>query len=260
MKLNINEMWTDNINISNSGQIDRVAKLYADVFAGPPWNEATKCASTDSYYGLDQPVGSPCPDCQTPLLEAYPRQDTISYILKELGQINPVGLLAFVKEELAGFSWGYETTVEALVTSKWKTSEMQQAVKNILGQYGVKDPVFYGSETGVDPKYQGLGIGKTLVRRRLHQVAKTKVDSMVVRTNLNSPMYGICQSIGFQQILGPTATRDEKTGKYSNEFQYVNKIDSENIDRVLFLYDFKAVRDREEKLDRMIGGLNGHTH
>ena len=242
------------IDPGNSGQIGQLADLYADVFAGPPWNEVTKCASTGSFYGSDTTVGSPCPDCQTPLLEAYPREETIRYILGELGKSNPIGLLAFVNNELAGFSWGYQTDVNSLAMSKWKTPKMQEAVKSLLVDYGVTDKLFYGSETGVDPKFQGKGLGKKLVTARLNRIISSNERYALVRTNVNSPMYGIINGSwikggmdGFTQILGPVADTKFWTGEWQQKNTYINMLDSENPERVLFLFDKKRYENIQKQ-------------
>lgn len=240
------------INRNDLNQITEVAGLYANVFAGPPWNESTKCLTTGSFYGPDTQAGNPCPDCSTPLAEAYPIDETVEYILGELGKANPIGLLAFVNSELAGFSWGYQTTPEELAESKWKTPKMQNTVKDLLSSYGVSGKLFYGSETGVDPEFRGKGLGKQLVRTRLNQVIRSGEKFMVVRTNLNSPMYGICSEMGeFAQILGPVARTGWFNNKYKPAFEYVNTLDSENPERVLFLYDRVAQEKWQQTLNNI---------
>lgn len=235
-----------NINPSNIGQIDQVAGLYADVFAGPPWNEATKCVTTGSFYGPDTQAGAPCPDCSTPLAEAYPRDETTEYILDEMGKANPIGLLAFVNSELAGFSWGYQTTPDKLAESKWKTPKMQKTVKDLLAKYGVSDKFFYGSETGIDPQFRGKGLGKQLVESRLWRILSTGENYVLIRTNIDSPMYGICKyTKGFEQILGPVADRPLFSKKWQKKYKYINAIDEENVDRALFLYNDRAKKAAE---------------
>lgn len=227
-----------NINPQDGVQVGQLAELYANVFAGPPWNEVTKCVTSGSFYGADTQAGAPCPDCSTPLSEAYPKDETIAYILQELGKSNPIGLLAYVNNELAGFSWGYQTTPQDLANAKWKTPKMQQTIKDLLATYGVKGTVFYGSETGMDIQFRGKGIGKKLVRTRLDQVNQSTAKFMVVRTNVDSPMYGICKEMGeFLQVLGPVAQTGWFDKKYKPTFRYVNALDTENVDRVLFVYD-----------------------
>ncbi len=238
-----------NINPADLSQVSQIASLYADVFAGPPWNEATKCLTSDSFYGLDTQAGSPCPDCSSPLTEAYPQFETTKYILGELGKTNPIGLLAFVNSELAGFSWGYQTTPEELAEStKWKTSEMKVKVKDLLADYGVTGQFFFGSETGVDPKYRDKGLGRKLVKARLNEILSSGEKYALVRTNVNSPMYGIIDGgktkglDGFFQILGPISNRNFWTGKWELRKEagkpvYENDmVDSEDPDRVLFLF------------------------
>ncbi len=232
------------------GQVGQVADLYAKVFAGPPWNETTRCPTTSSFYGEETQVGSPCPDCRVPLLEAYPRDETVKYILGELGKTNPIGLLAFVNSELAGFSWGYQTRLDDLVSStKWKTPEMRSIVKDLLTSYGVKISLFYGSETGIDPKYRGKGLGKKLVNARFKKIIDSGENYALVRTNVNSPMYGIIKGgrskglDGFFQILGPISNQNFFTGNWSikkrrDKTVYSNNIvDRERPERVLFLFD-----------------------
>lgn len=251
MKKEQDKIVISNIDPTNSMLISRVADLYADVFAGPPWNEATKCLTSGSFYGPDTQAGAPCPDCKAPLSEAYPKDETTEYILGELGKTNPIGLLAFVNSELAGFSWGYQTTPNELAESKWKTPKMQGVVKDLLAKYNVKDSLFYGSETGVDPQFRGKGLGKQLVKDRLKQVDQSGAEFMVVRTNFNSPMYGICNEMGwFTQILGPVSRTGWFTNKYKPAYEYVNALDSENVDRVLFLYDRKAKEQNERYYNR----------
>ncbi len=254
MKKETNKIVISNIDPTNTMLINGMADLYANVFAGPPWNEVTKCVKSNTFYGSDTQAGKPCPDCQAPLMEAYPKDETTSYILRELGKTNPIGLLAFVNNELAGFSWGYQTNVQGLVESKWKTPKMRQTVEDLLSEYGVKDQLFYGSETGVDPQFQGKGIGKQLVRNRLIQVNNSESKFMIVRTNINSSMYGICQNMGqFTQIMGPVAETGWFNKKYKPSYRYINTIDSENTDRVLFLYDKAEYKRRTERRDYTFG-------
>jgi len=246
MKKESNKLVISNLDSTNSMLIYGVSDLYAKVFAGPPWNETTKCSTSGSYYGPESQAGLPCPDCSIPLSEAYPQAETASYILSELGKANPIGLLAFINNELAGFSWGYQTTPDKLVESKWKTPKMKLKVKNLLAEYGVTDQLFFGSETGVDPKFRGKNVGKELVESRLRRILRTGENYVLVRTNIDSPMYGICKyTAGFEQILGPVADKPLFSKKWGKKYKYVNAIDEENVDRVLFLYNDRAKKAAE---------------
>ena len=55
----------------DSSKITQIAKLYAQVFAAPPWNEAVKCDSCNKFQGLDVSLESIC-NCGGVFKEAYP--------------------------------------------------------------------------------------------------------------------------------------------------------------------------------------------
>lgn len=59
-----------------SDELTEMAEVYADAFAGPPWNEYTKCPSDNAFYGRETEVGEPCPDDNVPLELAYPLNPT----------------------------------------------------------------------------------------------------------------------------------------------------------------------------------------
>lgn len=243
----------NNIDTSNGPQISQLADLYANVFAGPPWNEIARCTNTQAFYGAENQPGSACPDCSIPLEEAYPQESTIKYILGELGKSNPIGLLATIDTKLAGFSWGYQTDRDSLAESKWQTGKMKQVVKDLLTSRGVNNKLFYGSETGVDPKFQGKGLGKQLVNDRLKQVEESNANFMLIRTNVSSPMYGICQNLAqFKQILGPVAKKGLVSRKFKKTDEIINTLDSENSERVLFLYNKTSYQNSQPDLSMII--------
>lgn len=245
------------IDTLDNSQLNQLAGLYARVFAGPPWNEITKCATSKTFFGPETTVGNPCPDCGSALQEAYPTQETVEYIVQELSKPNPLGFLAYVQGELAGFSWGYETTVQEIAKSKWNTPRMQQTIQETLTELGVIKPLFYGSETGVDPQFRGQGIGKKLFETRL-AFAKKNQNFVLTRTNVNSPMYGISkQTAWVKQIFGPTASKPLFSKSWKNDNKYITGIDKENTERVLFLYDEEA-RETSEYDTRGPGWYGQH--
>ena len=67
----------------DSRMLRNLAEIYAEVFAGPPWNEFTICPSSGEFFGKETKVGQKCPDCSSKLLPAYPLDETEKYILPQ---------------------------------------------------------------------------------------------------------------------------------------------------------------------------------
>lgn len=206
-------------------ELARLAATYAQVFAGDPWHEVSRCS--DGFSA--EPVGSLCESCSQPRIEAYPLDEQMTIIRDELSRPNAA---CFVIEDerndaMVGFSWSfcYENADEFLMQKyEGETSEYEKLrsdVRRILGRYGIgAQPFYYLSETGIldDPRYRGRGISKELVRRRV-EVAKEQGLDIVQRTSIKSPMYRTMTGAGFTQIMGKN----------------IGEIDSINPDRVLFL-------------------------
>ena len=70
----------------SGGKIPEVAEVYAKVFAGWPWFEVSKGPECGKFYGPDFEVGAACPCGCGALQEAYPKEETVNYIFKELSR------------------------------------------------------------------------------------------------------------------------------------------------------------------------------
>jgi GNAT superfamily N-acetyltransferase len=189
-------------------ELARLATTYADVFAGNPWREVSRCKDGFS----PEPVGLRCEDCGDMRSEAYPLVPQMETITAELSRPNAA---CFVVEDeqngaIVGFSWGFAyENVEELLAQKYdgaaaEYAQLQDDVRRVLGRYGIGAQAFYYlSETGIidDPRYRGRGISKELVRRR-QDVAESQGLDIVQRTSIESPMYRTMHSAGFTQVMG----------------------------------------------------------
>lgn len=206
-------------------ELARLAATYAQVFAGDPWREVSRCSDGFS----PEPVGSLCGNCNQTRDEAYPLIDQAAIIRDEL--LRPSAACFVVEDEqtdeTVGFSWSFcYENVDEFLEQKYEgtTSEYEKLrsdVRRALGCYGIDaQPFYYLSETGIldDPRYRGRGISKELVRLR-ENVARAQGLPIVQRTSIESPMYRTMTGAGFTQIMG----------------RNVSEVDMVNPDRVLFI-------------------------
>lgn len=191
-----------------SNELARLATTYADVFAGNPWREVSRCKDGFS----PESVGSQCEECGETRSEAYPLGPQMETISTELSR--PSAACFVVEDEqddsIVGFSWGFAyENIEELLAEKYDGTtaeyrQLQDDVRRTLGRYGIGARAFYYlSETGIidDFRYRGRGISKELVRRR-QDVAEGQGLNIVQRTSIQSPMFRTMRSAGFTQVMG----------------------------------------------------------
>ncbi|MFH2086029.1 MAG: hypothetical protein ABII21_04575 [bacterium] len=190
--------------------LDEIANLYASSFGegnnpSEGWGERAACwqnTCTDPGKQAIVPyveVGTPCPKCATPMNEAYPLDWTVKYILSELAYPNPIGFLGFIRSELVAVVWGYETSIEDIVTDKYRDDEeMQKLVANRV------------TEVRPDAASQSRHISEVFVspsaRRQFFATELTKAMiktplPITVRTLATSSMASIARRIRLQQVI-----------------------------------------------------------
>jgi ribosomal protein S18 acetylase RimI-like enzyme len=183
------------------------ARCYSTVFRGQPWEEAFK-DDNGTFY----PPGT-IDWLQRGLIRAYPLKDTAQYIVKELANPNSI----YVEQNdpanpnrVIGFGWGYSlNNSDALVRIKWPTATQEEArsLKNCIQAYCGNNPIWYLSEVGVLPQFQGQGRGLLLVNQLIN--AAPIEMPIIMRTNADSPMVRIAGKTKFNQIVGPVANRKD---------------------------------------------------
>lgn len=213
-----------------------MAELYAQVFAGPPWNEFTMCTGCKKFSGLSTNPGDGCSSCGKMLVLAYPVEKTKNNIAKDANRDDAVGFIMRINSELAGFVYGYSyNSPDDFVNEKYKTSYMKNGIKELLANIGITNKFFYFSEIGVREDQRGKGFSNLLSGLLLKE-AREKDLRVIMRTNWQSPMTVVANNFGMIQIMGPQAEADRNSRKITKTDQVVNNLlDSEIGDRVLFL-------------------------
>src|SRR3989344_3515203 len=216
-----------------------LAELYADVFAGPPWNEYTQCAC-NKYFGRETRAGDICPDgeCQNRsiLVPAYPRIETGEKIKKECARPDAVTFVIKKGQDIVGFSWGFSyQSPEEFAIEKYRTDGVRNKMVNLLTQYGVSSKFFYFSECGVKETERGNGYSNLLAKLLVDQARNNNLP-LVMRTNWQSPMVAVARKFDMQQVMGPEVYIDNLSKTITQTSNIVNGIrDSEIGDRVLFV-------------------------
>lgn len=192
--------------------IPALAKVYADVFAGAPWYEVSRCPSCNQFSVANPSEGAPCTCGGTYSLPAYPLLNTQEYISKETSRPGSVAVLSLQRQRdrnINGFGWGYQTTGSELSVAKYSQSEMQAVICDLLSKSGA---FFYISEVGVPASNQGKGIGKALTTALIDTDRTSNVT--VLRTSEDSSMRWIAEKLGMTAIIGlKTGIKDAENEK-----------------------------------------------
>jgi len=215
----------------NENKTIQLARLYAQVFAAPPWNEVVKCDNCQQFQGYGTSLGDKCDDCGGTFREAYPLVETSNYIAKESRKPGYRIATAESGSNLIAFSWSYLTTPLELALSKWSTPKNQMIAIDILRQQGLQDnsPIRYLSETAVNPEYRNQGLASQL------RSETTGPEITIARTNCLSPMTAINYKQGFTQIMGPRVMVFRQSQILLPTAEVVNCLDPGNSSRVLFI-------------------------
>ena len=151
--------------------IAQVADLYDRAFVGFPW--------------FEPPLG---------------QEEVIKYIKKEFSKTFAIALLALDGDLPVGFAWGYQLTPQEFANSKYEKSDSES--KNLIVQTLPALNFFYISEVGIDPSYQGRGLGTVLTI----QLANI-LSPILLRTIEDSPMRKIDENqLGMIAIIAPWLT------------------------------------------------------
>lgn len=212
------------------------AELYAEVFAGPPWNEYTKCTGCNEFFGLESKPIIPCNICGKELTLAYPADKTKKHILNEISRKDASIFVMRRQENLIGFVWGFSyQSPHDFTKEKYRTLRMQNGIKSLLEKNSITDAFFYFSECGIKTDQRGNGFSNTLSKLLLDEARKTRLP-IVLRATWASPMVAVAKRFGMTQIMGPCIEIDKINMKITTRNEVINNFtDSEIEERVLFM-------------------------
>ncbi len=221
-----------NENELNPSEISEITRLYADVFRGPPWNEAVKCNIDGQFRDESVALGSTC-ECGGTFIEAYPFEETKEYIEGELRKPGARSsfLLSTINKEIVGFAWSYITTAEKLIEDKWSDPINKQEIMELIFSNGLSpdQPFQYLSEAGIKASYRGFGFSNVLI------APICGPEFNLARTNISTAIMTVASNIGFQQIMGPEVILDRSNKIAIPTGRIINRLDTERDDRVLLI-------------------------
>lgn len=214
----------------------KVAKLYAEVFAGPPWNEYAKCLGCKEFFGLQTKPGECCTNCGKELALAYPIEETKSSVFGETGRTSSIAFVMKENEDIIGFAWGFSySSADDFVKEKYRSSQMQSGITRLLEANGITETFFYFSECGIRVDQRGKGFSSLLSGLLLKEANKTGLPT-IMRTNWESPMVAVAQRFQMKHIMGPMIEIDKARKTIIPKKGAVNNFtDMEIEERVLFV-------------------------
>lgn len=244
-----------------------VADLFARVFAGPPWFEVMKCSICEEAYGKGDDLerfrdGIPCRRCGNPLkLVEYWRDGSALEVYDDaLTRPGFIGIGARNADgKLIGLSWGFT------VPETDSPSVHFGAVAEQLRKRGF-DPfqTFYASETGVDPDYQGLGIGTRIMHMRLLEARDAGFVRVCFRT-INPKLVERYERFFGEDYVrpmfnDPDPVKSDRTW-YISPFARLGAVNRYPVDRFeeykIVLDDINRLSDRRQRTNELFMALNG---
>lgn len=211
-------------------QLEQAAKLFGEVFAGPPWCEVTKCNGCMKFSGLGSKIGGRCLCCGIGVLEpAYPprrMQEVIGGLLSTPGAT----LYLIDAGGIRGFAWGYPQPIAEAIGGfpKGLRRRIVQTVKEITGS----SLVFSLAEIGIQKEYRGRRWGKLLFLRQIEDARERNLP-IVVNTRSDTNLAPMCLAIGMGQVFGPEVVLNEKGVRLTGKD--LIGIDNEMPERVFFV-------------------------
>lgn len=196
-------------------KVKKTAETYGRVFAGPEWNEVSRCPTSGTFYGSDNPVGTRCPCCRGKLEEAYPPIETTGYIRDEISSNGSVAIIEEEDGKPKAFGWAYRLLGSAFAKKKYREENVSM-IEEIVEK---DEEYFYISEVGVVAEKQGRGLGKKITKALAGEGEKEGLP-LLLRTSNKSTMAKIARNdLGMEVVMG-----DEDS-----------PVDPENSNRLLFI-------------------------
>lgn len=162
-----------------------LVECYRNVFADDPWNEWKKCPVCQHKWGKGHVHDLELINyrhCDVDLQDYWSKDHVAHDILTEVSR-DASCWLAMDNDHVVGFCWGYGTTPHHL-----ERKVCLPGLETIINDcYTHPNAVAYQDEVGVLLAYRKHGIGKEMVRRRMHDFRTMGLDIGILRTKTLPP-------------------------------------------------------------------------
>lgn len=215
----------------SASEIYNTAKLFKEVFSGPPWFETVTCSSCNKYFNDQHKIGEKCPSGDGGVLyEANSVEKNIDLIKMVLQNKNRSLLIASLSEEVVGFGWGYpRDSIEYITKFEKYSKSAGETVRSELESY---THFFSLAELGVKQTMRGVGLGKTMFTKLIDDASQYNLP-ITAWTKTSTFVTPMCLSLGFHQIFGPEVKL--VGGSIQSTGHIINGADPEITNRVLFV-------------------------
>ena len=179
--------------------LPKIAKLYAAVFADPPWNEFKVC-NRNHYTSKADGGRTECAKCGEKLRPAYPENEVLQKIFSAMKKNGYLTVFEDARGDLLGAAWGFVCSNEEL-QEFYDSEKMKVLVETTVAPYMQEGRVFYLSEVFVEMVARNKGLGTAMTKTLVDQAVQLKLSS-VLRTHSDSPMERIArEKVGMALIL-----------------------------------------------------------
>jgi len=163
------------VNDFNDSLLEKIAKLYCEIWKEPPWNE-----------------------------DNWTIEGVKNDVLSQAKNYNSVFLIALKGEEVVGFTWGYEVGRDS-ASQMCGGDHFSRYFKNCQG-------IFYIDELGISAKCRIKGLGKLLSLICLERARKKGISVSFLRTSVNAGAARcLYKKIGFKDLSLPDPIYKDRT-------------------------------------------------
>lgn len=196
------------INSQNISWIETwIIRAYKDIFSASSWREWVKCSLGCGFKATFEEAPKICPICPWDIEDFYSDEEVSASIRSVLDKSYYQFLILLSWKKVAGFSWWWSDPLDTINQEKlWLTEWIQlpkliQSLENL--DIPLNNPLYYLAEVGIVREFQWKKLGKSLVAQGniLLQEVKKNINSTILRTSRNSPMYNIQKSLGAQEVF-----------------------------------------------------------
>ncbi len=173
-------------------KVRSIADVYRKAYGGIPWNEGYICplCKKDVPLIFDTKL---CPECEKKsrkvlLVDYWPMSKVVSDFYNEMQKPEAICVVVEEGAYVVGFAWGYRVTANPELNEELDAPGLSDLIN---GDY------FYLDECALEPAFQGVRIGRMLIRRIFEEKLQKRV---LLRTLNDSSMYSLAKRFGCETV------------------------------------------------------------